>query len=78
MLCRKLTLLGILVTICLVPVLVGCGDNTSGITQPTPTPVEEPWEKQLHGLLESHEADLSPEERQILERYYLHLAEDQP
>jgi uncharacterized protein DUF4175 len=40
--------------------------------------VEDPWEKQLHGLLDDPEADISPEDRQILERYYLRLAEDQP
>jgi hypothetical protein len=41
-------------------------------------PVEDPWEKQLHGLLDDPEADLSPEDRQILERYYLRLAEEEP
>jgi hypothetical protein len=41
-------------------------------------PVEDEWEKQLRGLLENHEADLSPEDRQILERYYLRLAEEEP
>lgn len=46
---------------------------------PSPSrPVEEPWELQLHGLMEDHEADLSPEDRQVLERYYLRLAEEEP
>jgi hypothetical protein len=45
---------------------------------PVPVPIEEPWERQLHGLLENHEGDLSPEDRQILERYYLQLAEEEP
>ncbi len=44
----------------------------------SPEKPKELWERQLEGLLEDQESELSPEERSILEQFYLRLAQEEP